>query len=261
MTTKEKAEKTVLFPKWEVKERVYVQTGDATPISFQLRSRHTEHKDLTFFDKEKRVSRALRYVTNQTTFFEDEQSDIYKLGAIVFEDGKLIVKAQDVVLQQFLAVHPDNVANGGVKFKEFDPDKAAREQLDNELKGYEAVGLALELPIEDLEAIGRVIFHSAVDRLSSGELKRDVVLFAKNNPDRFKEIANNSNIRMQNLAQKAIDLGLIKIKEDNSTVAWVTNGKEIVKLPFSNEPVQTLASWLKTDKGLELVEALATRLK
>lgn len=254
--------KSALFPNWEVKERVYVLTREATPISYQLRSRHTQHKELSYFDEDAQYSRALRYATNQTSFFEDEQNDeMVVLGSIVFEDGKLIVPAQNVTLQQFLAIHPDNNENGGVGFLEFDPDKAARQQLDKELKGFEAVSIAMDMAIEDLEAVGRVLFHSAVDTLTSGELKRDVVMYAKNNPAAFTEIANNSNVRMMNLAQKAINLGLIKIKDDNSTVAWAANGKEIVKLPFSNEPLSTLAVWLKTDEGLVLVESLAAKMK
>lgn len=250
-----------IFPNWEVKERTYILMGNSTPITFQLRSRHTEHRDLQWFDKEYGYPRSMRYVTNQSTIFTDEQNeDNLRLGSIVFDDGKLTVPATNTVLQQFLELHPDNKSNGGARFYEFDADKQARTDLEKEMKGFEAVAVALDMPIEDLEAVARVIFNERVDTMTSGEIKRDVVFFAKNKPDEFTSIANNSNIRMMNLAKKAISLNLIKIADDNVTVKWAVNGKEIVQLPFSKEPVETLAVWMKTNEGLQLVEALAAKM-
>lgn len=250
-----------IFPDWELKDRIYILKKKASPIAFQLRSRHTEHRDLQWFDPEFGYPRSMRYVTNQASIFTDEQNeDNLKLGVILFEDGKIVVPAQNTVLQQFLALHPDNVANGGSLFFEYDPDKAAREELEQELAGFEAVAIAMDLEIEDLEAIARVLFNNRVDRMTSGEIKRDVVMFAKNKPKQFTEIANNGNIQMMNLASKAINLGLIKIGDDNVTVKWAVNGKVITKLPFSPKPIETLAVWMKTDEGLEFVEAISLRM-
>lgn len=250
-----------IFPNWEVKERTYVLVRKATPITYQLRSRHTQHRELQWFDKEYGYPRSMRYVTNQSAIFTDEQNEEnLQLGSIVFDDGKLIVPATNTVLQQFLELHPDNKENGGNTFYEFDADKAARVQLEREMAGFEAVAIALEMPIEDLEAVARVIFNERVDQMTSGEIKRDVVFFAKNKPKEFTKIANNSNIQMMNLAKKALSLGLIKIADDNVTVKWKINGKEIVKLPFSKEPIETLAVWMKTDEGLQLVEALGSKM-
>lgn len=250
-----------IFPNWEVKERIYVLLKKATPITFQLRSRHTEYRGLEWFDPQVRYGRALRYVTNQTTFFEDSQRDDFRLGAIVFEDGKLTVAANNTVLQQFLAVHPDNKENGGNVFYEFDPDKEARLDLEKQMQGFEAVAIAIEMPIENLEAVARVAFPTQrVESMTSGEIKRDVVLFAKNKPEQFKKISNNSNILMMNLAEKARTLGIIKIADDNCTVKWSVNGKVVTVLPFSPNPIDTLASWMKTDEGLEFVEALSNKM-
>lgn len=250
-----------IFPNWEVKDRIYVLTKKATPITFQLRSRHTEFRGLEWFDKKTKYPRALRYVTNQATFFEDEQRDDFRLGAIVFEDGRLNVPAQNTTLQQFLALHPDNKANGGSIFYEFDPDAEARASLEKEMKGFEAVAIAIDMDIADLEAVARVAFPTArVDEMTSGEIKRDVVMFAKNKPEKFKEIANNSNIRMRNLAARAKSLGLIKFADDNCTVKWAANGKVITVLPFSADPMETLAAWMKTDEGLVFMESLTSKM-
>ena len=65
---------------------------------------------------------------------------------------------------------------------------------------------------------------------------------------------------MVNLATKAISLGLIKIADDNSTVKWAINGKEIIKLPFSKEPIETLAVWMKTNEGIVFMESLINKM-
>ena len=250
-----------IFPNWEVKERIYIMKRKATPISFQLRSRHTDHRDLQWYDKGFGYPRSMRYVTNQSSIFTDEQNeDNLKLGGILFEDGRLVVKATNTILQQFLELHPDNKSQGGGLFYEFDPSAAAEKELEQEMDGFKAVAIAIDMPIEDLEAIARVLFPTRVDTMTSGEIKRDVVFFAKNKPKRFTDVANNSNIRMINLATKAKTLGIIKIDDDNSTVKWAANGKEIIKLPFSKEPIETLAVWMKTNEGITFMETLVNKM-
>lgn len=259
MANTKKADKTVLFPKWERKERTYILMGDSTPVSAQLQSRHTRHNDLQYFDEDAGYPRSLRYVTNQTTFFEDEQVEPFVLGAIVFDDGKLIVRANDTVLQQFLAVHPHNKANGGNKFFEFDPDAAAKEELKKEELAFEAMDTFFGMGIEDLEPIARVMIGN-VDRLTSGELKRDLLIKVKADPQEFLNLANNSDIKMKNLTLRLIDANIIKIKDDNVTVVWAKNGKEIVKIPFSTQPIDTFSKYLKTDEGLLLQQNLVEKL-
>lgn len=255
-----KAEKTVLFPKWERKERVYIFQGESTPVSEQLQSRHTRFNDLQYFDEDSGYPRSLRYVTNQRTFFEDEQVEPFLLGPIVFEDGKLIVNASDTVLQQFLAVHPHNLENGGHKFYEYDANKAAMLELKKEELAYDALNTFFEMTFEDLEPIARVMIGSSIDNISSGEVKRDLLIKVKQDPQEFLSLANNSDIKMKNLTMRLVDGNIIRFKDDNVTVVWAVNGKEIVKIPFSTEPMDTFSKYLKTDEGILLQESLLLKL-
>jgi len=253
-------DEAVLLPDFEVKDRTYVLKRHTDSLSFQLRSRHTKHRNLTYFDENLKIPRALRYVTNQTTFFEDEQIEPYVLGAITFEDGELKVNRTETVLQKFLAVHPDNVANGGSLFEEFDPTVAAEKAIAQELEEYEAINIILQMKLEDLEAIGRLYFHSAVDSMPTAVLKRDLILEAKLNPKKLLKIANDPNTKLRNVAQRAIDLGILRLGEDNVTVKWGDTGVELMRVPFGENTIYALAKFFRTDEGMDAVEAIGTKL-
>lgn len=254
------ADKTVLFPEWKRKERVYVWATKATPVSEQLQSRHTRFNELQYFDEKLEYPRSLRYVTNQTTFFEDEQVEPYVLGNIVFEDGQLTVPANQTVLQQFLAIHPQNKANGGHKFYEYDPEAVAQEEIAKEKVAYTAMETFFQMDFEEIEPIARVMVGN-IDNLTSGTIKRDLLIKVKADPEGFLKLADDTTIKMKNLTLRLIDAGIINIKDDNSTVVWASNGREIVKIPFSTDPVDTFSKYLKTDEGILLGASLLEKLK
>ncbi len=63
-----KTKKTIspLEEGWEIKDRNYFLTSDREPLTFTLKSRHTEKYPLLYFDPETNTQRALRYATNIT---------------------------------------------------------------------------------------------------------------------------------------------------------------------------------------------------
>jgi hypothetical protein len=244
-----------LFDKLEVKDRQYYLVSDATPITYQIRSKNTRHNPLQFFDGQ--MSRAIRYATNQTSLFEDEQEGEVLLGTVVFEDGTLFVKKENRLLQLLLSIlHPDK----GVVFDELDPEAEAEEDIDEIKLKVEAQAMAFDMEIEDLEAIGRVVLRSGVDKLSSKELRRDMAIWAGSNAKEFIELSQDTDIKLRNLALRAMDFGLIGVRDDNTTLYWTDTDKVICKLPFGTRPAVGLANYFKTDEGIDVVEALSLKL-
>ena len=67
---------------WEIKDRTYVIRGDKNPLTYTIKSRHTEKYPLLYFDPEKGSQRALRYATNQSSPFVDEpEANLINLSA------------------------------------------------------------------------------------------------------------------------------------------------------------------------------------
>ncbi len=59
--------------KTEYVDKTYKLMRNAAPLSFMLPVRNSRRSPLLYFDEEKGINRALRYGTNQSSPFEDEQ--------------------------------------------------------------------------------------------------------------------------------------------------------------------------------------------
>ena len=58
---------------WEIKDRHYYLTGNKSPLTLTIPSKHTKKHALLFYDEQKGMQRELRYATNQSSVFVDEQ--------------------------------------------------------------------------------------------------------------------------------------------------------------------------------------------
>ena len=96
--------------------------------------------------------------------------------------------------------------------------------------------------------------------MSSKELKRDVLIFAKRNPKLFLNLASDENIVLRNFAIKARELGIITLASDQRTFKWGSNGRKLMTVPFDENPYSAMAAWFKTDEGLEVYKSIDKRL-
>ena len=78
----------------------------------------------------------------------------------------------------------------------------------------DAIVAARDLDIDMMEAIMRVEIGSEVSRMSSKELKRDLLVYARNNPDLFLELLEDDNVQLRNFGIKATENGILKLSSD-----------------------------------------------
>jgi len=105
----------------------------------------------------------------------------------------------------------------------------------------------------------RTELGSAVSNMSSRELKRDAYRFAKSQPALFIEISEDEDIKLRNLANRAVEQGIILLTDDN-TVFKFANGKKILTVPFEQHPYSALSQYFKTDDGVMLMKSLTKKL-
>ena len=242
----------VLEDGWEVKDRIYRLKGNKKPLSRSIRS-----ANIHWFDEEKGYERELKYCQNQKTCFVDEMKGDQRLEHVVFRNGILIVEREKTVLQKLLSLyHPDR----NKMFYEEKPIAQAVNQIALLEMEIEALNAAKNIDIDTAEAIMRVEVGSKVSDMSSKELKRDLLLYAKKNPKLFLELVKDENVVLRNFGIRAVEDGILKLSSDQRNFLWGSNNRKLMTVPFDEHPYTTLAHWFKTDEGMEIYANIEKRL-
>ena len=237
---------------WEIKDRVYRLKHGKTPLSKSIKA-----TNIYFFDKEKGHERELKYCENQRTCFVDEMQGDQRLSHIIFRNGFLVVKKEKTILQKLLSLyHPmkDKL------YEEEKPIKKAALEVESIEVEIKALNAAINLDIDMAEAVMRVEIGSKVSEMSSKELKRDLLLYAKKNPALFLELVNDENVVLRNFGIRATEMNILKLSSDQRTFSWGSNDRKLMNVPFDEHPYSALASWFKTDEGMEIYSNIEKRL-
>ena len=237
---------------WEVKDRTYILKNNATPLSKSIRS-----ANIYYFDEELGYERELKHTSNQRTVFVDEMKGDQRLAHIIFRKGVLFVPKNKVTLQKLLSLyHPyrDKI------YSELKPEVNAANEIDWLELEIEALNAAMNLDIDMAEAVMRVEKGSKVSEMSSKELKRDLLLYAKRNPRLFLDLVNDENVMLRNFGIKATEMGILKLSSDQRTFSWGSNDRKLMNVPFDEHPYSALAAWFKTDEGMEIYSNIEKRL-
>ena len=245
-------------PTWEYKDRLYELTGRRKPLVFTLPAVHSAKKPLLWFDEEKGYQREIRYATNQRSCFVDEQEGPATLGRIVFRNGVLNVPKENVVLQKLLSLYHPFMEKGVIE--EYKPEALAENEVGWIELELDAMNAAKAMDVDEAEAILRVEFGSKVSEMSSKELKRDLLVFARRNPQLFIELANDENVHLRNIGIKAVEQGLIALSQDQRTFSYANTGRKLMTVPFDEHPYSALAAYFKTDEGMEVLNTIEKRL-
>ena len=244
---------TVKKDSWEIKDRTYYLKNNKSPLSYMIKS-----ANIYYFDEEKGYERELKYCQNQKTCFVDEMKGDQRLEHIIFIKGALFVPRNKQTLQKLLSVyHPlkDKL------YYEWQPIKVAEDEIEILELEADAITAARNIDVDMAEAIMRVEIGSEVSKMSSKELKRDLLLFARSNPSLFLELMNDDNVQLRNYGIKAVELGIIKLSSDQRHFSWGSNNRKLMTVPFDEHPYSALASWFKTDEGMEIYSNIEKQLK
>lgn len=228
------------------------------PLSYTLASRNHPRFPLMWYDEKNNVNRALRYSTNQQSPFEDEQDGNAIIEPIIFEDGFLRVPRTNPVLQQFLHYHP---LNGSI-FVEVDKEKDAAAEVEDLNLEVEALIEARQLSLDQIETLTRVMFGKDPSTVSTAELKRDILVFAKRDPKEFLNILNDPELKFQAKVRLFFENKLLVLRNGEKEV-WFntsTNKKKMLSVPFGEDPYEMVAHFLQSDEGIDSLKMLEATL-
>jgi hypothetical protein len=251
-------EAPALEAKWEIKDRTYMVKGQNVPLTLRIPSKHSLKYPMLWYDKQNNLQRELRYATNMISPFKDDQNGEITLGTILFVDGSMVVAKENQALQKLLSLyHPAK----GTRYYEFDQVEVAEDELDVMNLQIDALIVARTMEIDHAEALLRVELGSKVSTMSSKEIKRDLLLFARQSPQLFMELAKDDNVQLRNFAIKATEAKIIKLSDDQRSFTWAANGKKLMTVPFDENPYSAFAAFFKTDEGVQIFKSIEKKLK
>ena len=230
----------------------YKLKREATPLSLIIQSKSTKRQPLLWFDNDTGQNRELRYARNQNSPFVDEQDGNVILEPVEFIDGFLHVRKENQALQKFLECHP---ALNKIYVR---VDKATADIVEDLNLEVDALIMARELDIEQIEAITKVAFGTDPSTITSSELRRDILIFAKDDPKGFMALAKDASLSMDAKVKTFIDKSILTFRKNKSEVYFntPTNKKRMLVIPFGDDPVHSISSYLQSDEGLETLSYL-----
>ena len=244
-------------PEWEIKDRRYFLQGNKSPLTFTIPSKHTTKHPLLYFDSNTGKQKEIRYATNQDSPFVDEQKGEATLGHIIFRAGVLMVPKEKQNLQKLLSLYHPSRKN---VYSEFDAVVEATDELSLLSLQVDALNVAREIDVDMAEAILRVEIGSRVNGLSSKEVRRDLLIFARSKPMLFLDLVRDENVQLRNVAIKATELGIIKLSQDQRSFSWGSNNRKLMNVPFDENPYSAMAAFFKTDEGIEIYRSIDKKM-
>lgn len=231
----------------------------SSPLSFTIPSRSTRRFPLLWFDEDQNTNRPLRYAINQKSPFEDEQDGNPLIEPVIFEDGMLRVPKNNPVLQQFLYYHP---MNNNV-FAEVNHEKDAQSEVEFLNEEVDALIEARSLTIDQLENVSRVLFGKDPSVVSTSELKRDILIYAKQDPRGFLNLINDPMLKLESNVRKYFDGKVLTFRNGNKEVWFNTpsNKKKMMSIPFGADPYVEVTLYLQTDEGIDALKLLDKSLE
>lgn len=242
----------------ELKDRVYVLSNDAAPLSKFIASKDNRRSRLLYKDPKTGRQRSMRYSRNHESPFIDEQDDNAIIEPIVFREGILSVQSSNLSLQAFLAIHPGNEANGGGIFYEADPEKQAKERMAELDLRTDAIIAAKQLDFNTLLGLARTFLSGNVDKMSTSEIKYDMLRYAEAHPEQFLNAIGDPDMELNNYAARAFQDKLVTFRSGKDIhYNLPDNKKKLCTVPLGMNEVDALSAYLHSDDGIDFYKILS----
>ena len=257
-------------PKKVLKSKVYKLLGtyaDSPWLKLQSEDRPASGFRLLYFDEEKGIKRAIRYVENIASPFVDDQLEYVSKGGelarsqVIFEGGMIGAGANEVALKNFLDVHPWNKRNGGGHFYEHDEEVIATEDVKNLRLEAEAMKVALDADINTASALLRPRHGQEIHTMKTDMITRELILMAKRDPEGLLEAAGNNNLMVNYLAYTSLDFGICKLTDNGTVYRWASNSEKLLSIAFGEDPMQAITNYFTTDEGIQVMSKITNKLK
>ena len=150
----------------------------------------------------------------------------------------------------------------GTLFEEVNHEKDAVMEIEALNVELDAQIAAREMSLETMESVGRLIYGAVIDGMTSQELKRDVLLYARSYPIQFLEMINDPGLTETAMASKALSSGLFAMRNNNREI-WFNlpgNKRKLMNLQPGDDAVSALTVYFESEEGLPVAEVVKNKL-
>ena len=237
-----------------------------TPLTFTLKV--GRDNNLLVFDEKKRVQRAIRHCPNESTIYVDLQSKVAVVEPLIFINGFINTKKEDVITQKFLESHPKR----GILFDLVDKGAESEENVNMEelvLDVKQAIRDKVKEDggTEELRAVVSVLISNVgkASKMSVAELKDAAYDSVDSNINRFINedgditIFEDTDIKRKAIAQHAFDSGLIQVDPSNNKIFWADNKATITLVPVGRNYLDFFAEYLEEEEGMQVAREISKR--
>jgi len=148
-------------------------------------------------------------------------------------------------------------------FEEVDLEKDAQSDVEIINLEVDAMVAARDLDLSTMEKVARISLGRNAESMTSAELKRDIMIFAKTNPKAFLETINDPILELQDKVAKMFDQKLLSLRNKNRDVYFNLEGnkKKMLTVPYGEDSQSAVLSYLITEEGEEVLKILGNKLK
>lgn len=219
------------------------------------------------YDPETDTQRMIRYVPGVQSIWADEQSDAdaKKKTTLSFTNGSLIVPPTNPQLKMYMditnknALNPHRLSHINPTFEPYNPEKVASFNIEKESLVLEAQQMALKMPLDKLLSYARVLGVNT--NKSTDEIRYDMNLLAKNNPDEFIAGIDDPRNETKNIIFNAEQNRIIKVSERQ--IEWIKGNTTsmITTIPLGIDHIEYFVDLLQSEDGKDVLDALKKRLE
>ena len=98
--------------------------------------------------------------------------------------------------------------------------------------------------------------------MTTAELKRDIMIFARRDPQEFLDLINDPMVELQDEVVRFFSATLLQMRNKNRDVYFnlKKNKTKMLTVPHGEEPSYIVASYFQTDEGVESYKLLKKML-
>ncbi len=191
---------------------------------------------------------------------------------IVFPRGQKVIKLRsiDEAAITFMRLtnsnigSPSKIQGSRFEFYEFDPAKAEKEAAEKEFFALEMAIEAKQAPLEDMKKHANFLGISLATDMGTAKgedgIRREYVMYAKKNPEYFKQTLKTKQVELTYLVRMAISDSRIEVGREPGRIFWAKNGGMIGAYPPATTPEKYLVDLAMTNsaEGKQFLDQLQT---